>query len=122
MLPEGKYREKISEFVIEAASALKDGDAILLGKRERFFSRACDENLKDLLAEATSRKVKEAELETVLRFIGEGPTSGYRKSYQVRLLLMAGRLKPAFDLVRNESGIGPITARNITGSAHFAQK
>jgi hypothetical protein len=106
VLPEGKYREKVSEFVIEAASALKDGDAILLGKRERFFSRLCDENFKDLLAEAISRKVKEAELETVLCFIRDQATSDYRKSYQVRLLLMAGRLKPAFDLVRNESGIG----------------
>ncbi|MFH0725799.1 MAG: hypothetical protein V2B19_05520 [Pseudomonadota bacterium] len=106
VLPEGNYREKVSEFIIEAASALKDGDAILLGKRERFFSRLRDEHLKDLLAEAIARKVKEAELETVLRFIGDRAPSDYRKSYQVRLLLMAGRLKPAFELVRKESGIG----------------
>lgn len=106
VLPEGNYREKVSESVIEAASALKDGDAVLLGKRERFFSRLRDKNLKDLLAEAISRKVKEAELETVLCFIRDRAPSDYRKGYQVRLLLMAGRLKPAFDLVRKESGIG----------------
>jgi hypothetical protein len=106
VLPAGKYREKISDHLIEAASAIDDGKTVLMGKRERFFSRICDENLKDLLAEAISRNVRETELETVLRFIGEGPATDDHKRFQVRLLLMAGRLKSAFDRVKNEPGIG----------------
>jgi hypothetical protein len=106
VLPADKYREKVSAYLIEAASATDDGKTVLMGKRERFFSRICDENLKDLMAEAVSRNVREAELEKVLRFIGEGPEKDDYKRFEVRLLLMAGSLKSAFEKVKKEPGIG----------------
>jgi len=42
-LKEGKPRERVAEFMIDAAKELRDAHHILLGKRERFFSysRCC---------------------------------------------------------------------------------
>jgi hypothetical protein len=106
VLGKGKYRERVSEFLIEAASALNDADRTLTGKRERFFSRLCDQNLRDLFAEAIAQNARERELETVLGFLDGLDKAEQPDAFRVRLLLMAGRLNDAFNLVKRERGIG----------------
>ena len=106
VLGKGEYRERVSEFLIDAASALRDASHMLMGKRERFYSRVCDQNLKELLAEAIAQNAREKELETVLRFLDGLEKTGQPDAFRVRLLIMAGRLNEAFNRVKRERGIG----------------
>jgi hypothetical protein len=62
-LKEGKPRERVAEFMMDAAKELNDAEHILLGKRERFFSYMSDQNLLDLVDEATTQGKRDNELD-----------------------------------------------------------
>jgi hypothetical protein len=58
VLDKGRFRERVAECLTEAAQALGNNKRILQGRRERFFSNLCDQNLLDLLAEAINKRKK----------------------------------------------------------------
>lgn len=67
-LKEGKLRERAAIFLIDAARELNDAKNLLLGKQERFFSHMNDQNLLDLVDEASKQNVKNQELSTVIKY------------------------------------------------------
>jgi len=105
-LKEGKPRERVAEFMIDAAKELHDAHHILLGKRERFFSYISDQNLLDLVDEATAPDKRDNELNTVIRFFEGRKEIDQGKELYVKALLMSGNLKSPFVLAKNEKGVG----------------
>jgi len=105
-LKEGKPRERVAEFMIDAAKELRDAHHILLGKRERFFSYMSDQNLLDLVDEATAQSKRDNELDTLIRFFEGRKKIDQGKELYARALLMSGNLKSAFALVKDEKGVG----------------
>jgi len=118
-LKEGKPRERVAEFMIDAAKELNDANHILLGKRERFFSYMSDQNLLDLVAEATTQGKRHNELDTVIEFFeGRKPIDEGKELY-TRALLMSGNLNSAFILAKNERSVG-WSSGNIAGAVFGA--
>ena len=105
-LKEGKPRERVAEFMIDAAKELHDANHILLGKRERFFSYMSDQNLLDLVDEATTQGKRDNELDTVIKFFEGHKAIDEGKELYARALLMSGNLNSAFALAKNEKGVG----------------
>ena len=111
-LKEGKPRERVAEFMIDAAKELHDAHHILLGKRERFFSYMSDQNLLDLVDEATAQGKRDNELDTVIKFFEGGKAIDEGKDLYARALLMSGNLNSAFALAKNEKGVGWSSGNN----------
>jgi hypothetical protein len=105
-LKEGEPRERVAGFMIDAAKELNDAHHILLGRRERFFSYMSDQNLLDLVDEATTQGERDNELDTVTRFFEGRKAIDERKELYARALLMSGNLDRAFALAKNEKGVG----------------
>jgi tetratricopeptide (TPR) repeat protein len=106
-LKEGKSRERVSEFMIDAAKELNDAQHILLGRRERFFSYMSDQNLIDLVDEATTQGKRDNELDTVINFFDARKTiEDDSNTLYVRSLLMSGNLNSPFALAKNEKSVG----------------
>jgi hypothetical protein len=80
-LMEGKARERVAEFLIDAATNLIDSQHLLLGKRERFFSQISDQNLLDLVNEAIRQNVRGKELDRVIRFFKTRKSMDDEKKY-----------------------------------------
>jgi hypothetical protein len=80
-LMEGKARERVAEFLIDAATNLIDSQHLLLGKRERFFSQISDQNLLDLVNEAIRQNVRGKELDRVIRFFKTRKSIDDEKKY-----------------------------------------
>jgi len=111
-LKEGKSREHVAEFMIDAAKELNDAKYILLGKRERFFSDMSDQNLLDLVDEATTQGKRDNELDTVIKFFEGRKAIDEEKDLYARALLMSGNLNSAFALAKNEKGVGWSSGNN----------
>jgi hypothetical protein len=105
-LEEGKPRERVAEFMIDAAKELHDAEHILLGKRERFFSYMSDQNLLDRVDEATTQGKRDNELDTIIKFFEGRKAIDEEKELYARALLMLGNLNSAFALAKNEKVVG----------------
>ena len=105
-LKKGTFRERVAEFIIGAAEELNDAKHLLLGKRERFFSYMNDQNLLDLVAEATKQNARDKEIDAVIDSF-KGQKSLYEeKDLYVRALLMSGDLHTAVSKTKNEKAVG----------------
>jgi len=111
-LKEGRPRERVAEFMIDAAKELNDAKHILLGKRERFYSYMSDQNLLDLVDEATTQDKRDNELDTVIKFSEGRKAIDEGKELYTRALLMSGNLNSAFALAKNEKGVGWSSGNN----------
>ncbi len=102
-----RYRESAAFSLIMASQALGDDKRLLLGRRERFFSNMCDSNLLEYVEEAIRQDVRDKELKTILSFMKnrEG-MDGNEKALHLKILLMAGKLKDAFDQVKKSRPVG----------------
>ncbi len=105
-LEKGNFRERVAEFLIDASETLKDRDHILLGKRERFHSMCNDQNMLDLVAEATVQNRRNEELDEILRFFETGGDRNEKGILYAKALLMAGRLEDAVSQAKSEKGLG----------------
>ncbi|MBW1717806.1 MAG: hypothetical protein JRJ77_18725, partial [Deltaproteobacteria bacterium] len=114
-LKEGKPRERVAQFMIDAAKELHDAHHILLGKRERFFSYMSDQNLLDLVDEAATQCKRDNELDTIIKFFEGGKPIDEGKDLYARALLMSGNLNTAFVLAKNEKGVGWSSSGNNAG-------
>jgi hypothetical protein len=106
-LKEGRFRERVAEFMIDAAAKLNDAKHLLFGKRERFFSHTSDQNLLDLLDEAIKQDLRVRELGVVISYF-KSPKSmdDDQKALYVKTLLMAGQLDTAFAMAKKEKSVG----------------
>jgi len=111
-LKEGRPREGVAEFMIDAAKELHDANHILLGKRERFFSYMSDQNLLDLVDEAATQCKRDNELDTIINFFEGRKAIDEGKELYARALLMSGNLNSAFTLAKNEKGVGWSSGNN----------
>jgi hypothetical protein len=106
-LKEGNFRERVAEFLIDAAEKLNDPTHLLLGKREQFFSHRSDRNLLDLMDEAIKQQVREKELDTVIEFFRTRKSiNDDEKNLYVKTLLMSGKLTNAFSMAKKEKSVG----------------
>jgi hypothetical protein len=106
-LKKGKSRERVAEFLIDAATNLNDGQQLLLGKRERFFSHMNDQNLLDLTEEALKQNAREKELDRVIQFFKACKSiDDDQKSLYIKTLLMSGKLNSAFAMAKKEKSVG----------------
>ena len=87
-LVKGTFRERVAEFMIDAAEKLNDRDHLLLGKRERFLSISSDQNLLDLVAEAAVQNRRNDELAEILRFFETGGAADKKGILHTKALLM----------------------------------
>jgi len=111
-LKEGRPREGVAEFMIDAAKELHDANHILLGKRERFFSYMSDQNLLDLVDEAATQCKRDNELDTIINFFEGRKAIDEGKELYARALLMSGNLNSAFALAKNEKVVGWSSGNN----------
>jgi hypothetical protein len=105
-IEDGGFRERIAEFIISAAEKLQDPKQLLLGKRERFISRANDRNLLDLVDEAKKQNARDKELDAVIKFFKAQKMDPERKILYVKALLMVGRLSEAAAMAKKEKSVG----------------
>jgi tetratricopeptide (TPR) repeat protein len=106
-LKKGKSRERVAEFLIDAATNLKDAQHLLLGKRESFFSHMNDQNLLDLTEEALKQNSREKELDRVIQFFkARKSMDDDQKSLYIKTLLMSGKLNSAFAMAKKEKSVG----------------
>lgn len=105
-LEEGKSREYVAEFMIDAAKKLNDPEHILLGKRERFFSDVSDQNLLELVDEAIKQNSRDEELNKVIRFFMTRNSLNEEKDLYTKSLLMSGKLNDAVAMAKNEKSVG----------------
>jgi hypothetical protein len=105
-LREGRAREQVAEFMIDAAKELNDPDHILLGKRERFFSKVNDQNLLELVEESTKQDLREEELTEVIRFFRTRKSVNEQKELYAKALLMSGKVNDTIATAKNERGVG----------------
>jgi tetratricopeptide (TPR) repeat protein len=107
VLKEGNFRERVAEFLIDAAEKLNDPKHLLLGKREQFFSHRSDQNLLDLLDEAKKHQVREKEFDPVIEFFKTRKSiNDDEKNLYVKILLMSGKLTNAFSMAKKEKSVG----------------
>jgi len=106
-LKQGRFRERVSEFIIDAAGKLNDTKVLLMGRRERFFSKVNDQNLLDLVREAIKQDERDKEFGKVINhFKSQKTMNGDQKTLYVKALLMAGQLHDAFDMAKKEKSVG----------------
>jgi hypothetical protein len=107
VLKAGNFRERVAEFMIDAAVILNDAKQLLLGKRERFFSYTSDQNLLDFVNEAIKQNVRDEELNRVVHFFKSSKSmDDDQKTLYVKALLMAGQLDAAFAMAQKEKSVG----------------
>jgi len=111
-LKEGEPRERVAGFMIDAAKELHDAHHVLLGKREQFFAYMSDQNLLDLVDEATTQGKRDNELDTIIKFFEGRKAIDEEKDLYARALLMSGNLNSAFALAKNEKGVGWSSGNN----------
>lgn len=105
-LKNGSFREQAAVLLIDAAKDQNDSEALLLGRRERFFSKTSDQNLLDLMEEATLQNRRDEEIEGVLRFFEGGGEGDSDLVLFTKTLLMAGKLEEAVSVAKSEKGLG----------------
>jgi hypothetical protein len=106
-LKEGRFRERVAEFMIDGAEELNDAEGLLIGKRERFFSYISDQNLLDFVKEAIKQDAREKELGGVINHFKSRKTmDDDQKTLYVKTSLMAGQLHDAFEIAKKEKSVG----------------
>lgn len=106
-LKEGRLRECVAKFIIDAAGNLNNAKQLLLGKRERFFSIMSDQNLLDLVNEAIKQDLRDKELGAALNYFKSSKSmDDDQKALYVKTLLMAGQLNTAFSMAKKEKSVG----------------
>lgn len=106
-LKQGRFRERVAKFIIDAAENQNDTKTLLRGRRESFFSRMSDQNLLDLVDEAIRQDARDRELDVVINhFKSHKSMDGDQKTLYIKILLMAGRLDTAFTISRKEKSVG----------------
>ena len=105
-LENGTFRERVAEFLIDAANEQKDRGLLLFGKRERFCSIGSDRNLLELVAEAARQNLRDEEIAEILKFFEKGGTADEKRILYTKVLLMAGKLEDAVSEAKNERGLG----------------
>lgn len=114
VLEAGNAREKVSDFLVQAGELSGSRGHVLDGKREKFFSHPCDENLLVLQDEAAKQDKRDASLDAVLAFFARQKGMADREnSLYLKSLLMAGRLDDAFVMVKQSKSIGWSYGLNI---------
>jgi len=106
VLKAGKSREHVAEFMIDAARELNDPKHILSGKRERFFSNVSDQNLLQLVDEATKQNLRGKELDKVIRFFMTPKSISEERDLYAKALLMSGKLNDTVAMAKNEKSVG----------------
>lgn len=102
-----RYRESAAASLIMASQALGDDRNHLIGRRERFFSNICDLNLLEYVEEAIRQDVRDKVLKTVISFMKKRKGMDRdEKALYLKSLLMAGKLKEAFDQVKTSRPVG----------------
>jgi hypothetical protein len=92
--------------MIDAAGELNDAEHLLIGKRERFFSVMSDQNLLDLVDEATKQNGRDEEMGRVIENFKDRKSMDKGKELYIKALLMAGKLKDAVAMAKNEKSVG----------------
>ncbi len=106
-LKEGKFRERTAIYLIDAAGELDDAKNLLLGRRERFFSHINNQNLLDLIDEASKQTVRNQELGKVIKlFKARKSIDEDEKNLYLKTLLMSGKLSDAMALVKRAKSVG----------------
>ena len=105
-LKEGGFRERFAEFMIEAAGELNDAEHLLIGRRERFFSALSDQNLIDLIDEATKQNARDKEIDRVIKSFKAHKSINEGKELYTKALLMSGNLSDAVATAKNEKSVG----------------
>lgn len=105
-LTEGKFRERVSQYMIDAAKELNDAKNVLLGKRERFNSYMSDQNLLDLVAEATRQNARDKEIDAVIESFKGRKLLDEERDLCVKALLLSGKLETAVSMAKNEKAVG----------------
>lgn len=105
-LKKGTFRERVADFLIDAAEESNDAKHVLFGKREKFFSYMSDRNLLDLVAEATKQNIRDKEIDAVIdRFKAQKPLHEEQDLY-IKALLMSGKLDTAVSNTKNKKAVG----------------
>jgi len=103
--PDG-FREQAARLMIEAAHRLEDDHHLLSGKREAFFSCSNDDNLLDLVTEATRQGKRKQELAGAIRFCETASPGRLEQGVYVKTLLLAGRLTDSLARVEDHHAVG----------------
>jgi hypothetical protein len=99
------FRERIAEGLTEAGVKTHRPELVLTGRREAFFSLPGESRLLLLLEETGRQEQRAEELQKALSFLRSSrPPDG--TPLHVKMLLMAGRLREAFDTARDEPALG----------------
>jgi hypothetical protein len=107
ILPKCDFREQTARYLTRAATELGKPEYVLLGKRERFLSVPRERNLIALLDEAEKQNVRSRELDAVLASIKDIKKNQMAsEDLLVKMLLMAGRVREAFEEGHLERSIG----------------
>ncbi|MEA3232236.1 MAG: hypothetical protein U9Q05_10835, partial [Thermodesulfobacteriota bacterium] len=106
-LEKGRPRKQVAQFLIDAAEKIGDAKNLLLGKRERLYSRPSDHDLIEFVGEAVKQDVRERELKKVITFFRSGTLEDSDETaLYIKALLMGGKLPDAFTLVEKEKSVG----------------
>jgi hypothetical protein len=106
-LPKGGFREQAAEYMTTAAARLGNPELVLRGRRERFLSLPRETNLIALLGEATKQNVRSRELDTAIASLhADRKNKAQQGNLRIRMLLMAGRFREAFEEGQGEKSLG----------------
>ena len=111
-LPNGDFRAQAAGMLIKAGEALNNGNLILKGKRERFYSIPEDRYLINLIKEAEKNGKRNSELEKATNVL---KTQKEHNALLVKSLLMAGRLSDAFAKTKDSKPFGWSYGDNVAG-------
>ena len=107
VLRQGRPRERVARFLVDAAAEAGDPAKLLEGKRGCFFSNPNDQNLLDWLAEAARQDKRAGELNKAIAFLKSKKAGDPdEQGLYIKCLLMAGRLNDAFVITKGEKSVG----------------
>jgi len=107
VLKEGRFRERVAQYLIDAAEKLNDDERLMFGKREKFFSHMSDQNLLDFVDEANKLNAKGEELEKVIQFFkARKSMDDNEKVLYLKTFLMSGELNEAVGMAKHAKSVG----------------
>lgn len=107
LVKNGKKREELSQVLVEASRSAGNGEGILEGKFEKFYSCPNDENMSQAMAEAIEHNQRENGLARILDFYSrKKKMSDDDKNLYIKALLMNGNLKAAMEMVKAARSLG----------------
>jgi hypothetical protein len=92
-----------AKYLVQAGKNLKNKAFLLKGKQEKFISSPDETNLLDLMDEANQQRVREKELDNLIKLYRKTKVSSFREdTLYTKLLLMGGELKTTYDDIKSE--------------------